>query len=185
MRTRDRDTVLEIVDLVLGDLQLRDGMFVARRPDPEHPDLVVIQTGEDGRHALPVPNPRKRRSVEMFIVAAQAHLHEVYGQPVPLCPEHDHALVPRVEPGGVEWVCSDGGWSCALGAYEETTWPPPLDAGYLAAALAARLDRRGVQGVRRIGCVERDGRWMAQVGIWPMDPSIIDAVTRAAAPVPS
>jgi hypothetical protein len=132
MRTRDHDTVLEIIDLVLGDLQLRDRMFVARRPDPEHPDLIVIQTGEDGRHALPVPNPRKRRSVEMFIVAAQAHLHEVYGQPVPLCPEHDHALVPRVERGGVEWVCPDGGWSCPLGAYEETTWPPPLDSGCLA-----------------------------------------------------
>ena len=93
-------------------------------------------------------------------------------------------LVPRVERGGVEWVCPDGGWRCALGAYEEATWPPPLDSGYLAAALSARLRRRGVTGVRRIGGVERDGRWVAQVGVWPMDPSIIDAVTRAAAPVP-
>jgi hypothetical protein len=38
--------------------------------------------------------------------------------------------------------------------------------------------------VRRIGCGEWDGRWVAQVGIWPMDQSPIDAVTRAAAPVP-
>jgi hypothetical protein len=34
MTASDRDTVLEIVDLVLGDLRLRDRMFTARRPDP-------------------------------------------------------------------------------------------------------------------------------------------------------
>jgi hypothetical protein len=183
MAPSDPDHVLAIVDMVLGDLRLRDRMFTARRPDPERPEVIVIQTGEDGRHDVPAPNPEQPRTLEMFIAAAQAHLRGVYGQPVPRCPLHDHALVARVEPGGTEWVCPDGDWHCTLGDYEENTWPPPLGAGHLAAALSARLSRRGVSGVRRIGCVHRDGQWIAQVGIWPMSPAIINAVTQAAAPI--
>jgi hypothetical protein len=183
MTASDRDTVLEIVDLVLGDLRLRDRMFTARRPDPEHPDVIVIQTGEDGRQDLPTPSLEQPHTLETFIAAAQTHLREVYGQPVPLCPKHSHALVAQLHGGEIEWVCPEGAWRCPLGAYEESTWPPPLDSGYLAAALCARLDRRGATGWRRIGCVERDGGWVAQVGIWPMSPAIIEAITDAAAPI--
>jgi hypothetical protein len=184
MAPSDHDQVLKIVDMVIGDLRLRDRMFTARRPDPERPEVIVIQTGEEGRRDLPIPNLEQPRTLETFIAAAQAHLFDVYGQPVPLCPRHDHALVARVELGGIEWVCPDGDWRCPLGDYEENTWPPSLAAGDLAAALSARLTRLGVTtGVRRIGCVERDGQWVAQVGIWPMSPAIIDAVTQAAAPM--
>jgi hypothetical protein len=177
------DGVLEIVDRVLGDLRLRDRMFTARRPDPVRPETIVIQTGEEGRHSVPAPHLDQPGSVETFIAAAQAHLREVYGQPVPLCPRHDHALVGNATGTTIEWVCPDGPWSCPLGDYEESIWPTGLAAGHLAAALCARLDRRGVTGVRLVGCVERDGRWIAQVGIWPMTQSIIDAVTEAAAPI--
>lgn len=183
MAPSDHDQVLEIVDEVIGDLRLRDRMFTARRPDPERPEVIVIQTGEDGRHDLPIPNLQQPRTFETFIAAAQAHLQDVYGQPVPCCPRHHHALVARVEPGGIEWVCPHGAWRCPLGTYDESTWPPPLAAGDLAAALSARLTRRGVIGVRRIGCIQEDEQWVAKVGIWPMSPAIIDAVTRAAAPI--
>ncbi|MGB0095603.1 MAG: hypothetical protein WBP81_24075 [Solirubrobacteraceae bacterium] len=183
MAPSDHDKILEIVDEVIGDLRLRDRMFTARRPDPGRPEVIVIQTGEDGRHVLPIPNLEQPRTLETFIAAAQAHLFDVYGQPVPLCPRHDHALVARVELGGIDWVCPDGAWRCAVGDYEENTWPPPLAAGDLAAALSARLTRRGVRGVRRIGCMQQDGEWVVQVGIWPMSPAIIDAVTEAAAPM--
>lgn len=178
------DEVLAIVDMVLGDLRLRDRMFTARRPDPVRPEVIVIQTGEDGRLDLPAPNLEQPRTLERFIAAAQAHLRDVYGQPVPRCPLHDHELVARVELGAIEWVCPDGDWHCPLGDYEENTWPAPLGAGYLAAALSARLSRRGVSGVRRIGCVQQDGQWVAQVGIWPMSASIMAAVSEAAAPIP-
>jgi hypothetical protein len=184
MPASGRKSVLEIVDLVLGDLRLRDRMFTARRPDPQRPDHIVIQTGEDGRHALPTPSLAEPRTLDAFITAAQAHLRDVYGQPVPCCPLHDHALLPRVERGAIEWVCPNGEWSCPLGDYEESTWPPAVEGGYLAAALSARLTRRSVTGVRMIGCEDRDGEPLFTVAIWPMSAAIIDAVTRAADPIP-
>ena len=184
MPAYDGRSVLEIVDLVLGDLRLRDRMFTARRPDPEHPDHLVIQTGEEGRHALPTPSLAEPRTLDEFITAAQVHLHDVYGQPVPGCPLHDHALLPRLERGAIEWVCPEGMWSCPLGGYEESTWPPALAGGHLAAALSARLTRRSVTGVRTIGGDDRDGHPLFRVGIWPMSAEIIDLVTRAANPIP-
>lgn len=184
MGAYDRETVLAIVDLALGDMHLRDRMFVGRRPDPENPERIVIQTGEDGRYTLPAVDRSAPTAVQTLIAAAQAHLQDVYGQPVPRCPLHDHALVARVDEDEVQWVCPDRAWSCLLGEYEECTWPPLLDDGNLAAALSARLTRRGVEGVRRIGIVQQDGRSVAEVGIWPMSSAIIDAVTHAAAPLP-
>ena len=183
MAPSDHEHVLEIVDRVLGDLRRRDRMFTARRPDAKRPDVTVIQTGDDGRYALPAPSLEQPETLETFIAALQAHLHEVYGQPVPLCPKHDHGLVAHVDGSEIEWVCPHGVWSCPLGDYEENTWPPALGAGDLAAALVARLARRGVTGWRRIGCLERDGDWIAQVGIWPMDQPTIDAIIQAAAPI--
>jgi hypothetical protein len=70
MTAGDHDKLLQIVDLVIGDLRLRDRMFTARRPDGERPDVIVIQTGEDGRHYLPAPNLDEPRTLETFIAAA-------------------------------------------------------------------------------------------------------------------
>ena len=184
MPANDGRSVLEIVDLVLGDLRLRDRMFTARRPDSERADHVVIQTGEEGRHALPTPSLAEPRTLTEFIIAAQAHLRDVYGQPVPCCPLHHHALLPRLERGAIEWVCPEGTWSCPLGDYEENTWPPALAGGHLAAALSARLTRRSVTGVRMIGCDDRDEHPLFRVGIWPMSEEIMDPVIRAADPIP-
>ncbi len=114
---------------------------------------------------------------------AQAHIGEVFAQPVPRCPRHDHALIGAASAREVAWVCPDGEWRCAVGDYEECTWPPELDAGSMAAVLFSRLTRRGIAGVRRVGFSRRGGEWVAQVGIWPMDVALIEALRAAAAPV--
>jgi hypothetical protein len=165
---------------VLDDLRLPGGMFVGRHATTDEWDAVVIQTGEEGRHQLPLHSG----SLEAFMAAAQAHLSDVYGREVPGCPLHDHALVGRVRDAEAEWVCPEGGWRCRLGEYEECTWPPDVDAGSLAAVLCGRLQRRRIAGWRSLACVRRGGQWIAEMEIWPMDPAVIDAVTRAAAPLP-
>ncbi len=80
------DDVLELVDVVLGDLALRGRMFVGRRPEAGDATAVVIQTGEEGRHRLALPESGSGESIEAFMADAQAHLGEVFGQPVPHCP---------------------------------------------------------------------------------------------------
>src|ERR1022692_4438192 len=154
--------VLEIVDRVLGDLALRDRMFVGRRPEAGETATIVIQAGEEGRHRLALPELGSVESIETFMADAQAHLGEVIGQPVPRCPRHDHALVGEASGREVAWVCPDGEWRCVVGNYEECTWPPELDAGNMAAALSSRLTRRGIAGVRRVGFRRRNGEWVAR-----------------------
>lgn len=177
------NNVLEMIDAVLGDLALRDRMFVGRRPEAGEAATIVIQTGEDGRHRIALPKFGSRESIETFMSEAQAHLGEVFGQPVPRCPRHDHALVGEASGRQIAWVCPDGEWRCAVGDYEECAWPPELDDGNMAAALSSRLTRRQIAGVRRIGGARRDGEWVAQLGIWPMDDTLIENIRRAAAPI--
>ena len=154
-------------------------MFVARRADAQDWRSIVIQTGEDGRHPVPVD----AGALDTFMAAAQAHLTEVYGRPVPRCPRHDHALVGRVRGDEAEWVCPDGDWSCAVGDYRERTWPPDVEAGDLAAVLCGRLERRGIRGWRQLGFSRRGDDWVAEVKLWPMDAAVMDAIERAAAPL--
>lgn len=183
MLDADGNAVLEIVDRVLGDLALRDRMFVGRRPEAGESATIVIQTGEEGRHRLALPELGSEKSIETFIADAQAHLSEVFGHPVPRCPRHDHALVGEASGDEIAWVCPDGEWRCALGDYEECTWPPELDAGNMAAVLSGRIRRRGIAGVRRVGVSRRDGEWVAQLGIWPIDDALIKELRTAAAPI--
>jgi hypothetical protein len=184
MAGNDRSAVLEFVDLVLGDLRLRDRMFVARRPEAGESRTVVIQSGEEGRCRLTLPQLGSVSSVETFVARVQAHLAGVYGRPVPRCPLHDHALVGKVCGDDVEWVCPEGAWRCAVGEYEERTWPPSgLDGGNMAAALSSRLGRRGIVGVRRVGVTRRAGGWVASLGVWPMSDALTEQLRAAAAPV--
>jgi hypothetical protein len=53
----------------------------------------------------------------------------------------------------------------------------------MAAVLSSRLKRRGIAGVRRLGFSRRGGDLVAELGIWPMDDSLIEAIRGAAAPV--
>jgi hypothetical protein len=180
-----RPAVLELVDRVLRDLAPRDGMFVSRRDGEGDAGTVVIQTGEDGRYPLPMPDLSSGESIETFIEEAQRHLSQLFDRPLPRCPVHDeHALTGRAAGQHVTWVCPHGAWRCPLGDYEELTWPPHLDPGNMAAALCARLARRRITGWRQIGFSRRGGGWVAEVGLWPMDPRLMEQIAAAAAPIP-
>jgi hypothetical protein len=172
--------MLAVVDAILADLTLPDGMFVGRRAEDGDAYSVVIQAGEDGRHRVPLDFD----SLETFMAAAQAHLSEVYGRPVPPCPLHGHALAGRLRDGAPAWVCPEGEWSCQVGDYEDRTWPPDVRAGDLAAVFCRRLGRRGIKGWHTLQFTGRDGRWIAEVEIWPPDSALVDALARAAAPLP-
>jgi hypothetical protein len=158
-------------------------MSVGRRPEEGDWITVVIQTGEDGRYRIAPPDPRSPEEVERFMAEAQTHLSDVYGRPVPRCPHHDHALIGSTTGREPAWVCRQDGWRCPVGAYEELTWPPELSAGSMAAALSARLERRGIRGVIRIGFERRNGDWVATVGVLRIEPKLIDVIKGAAAPI--
>lgn len=175
--------LLELVDRVLGDLAPRDGMFVGRRDRDGDATTIVIQTGGDGRYRLSQFDLTSPQGVEAFIAEAQAHLEEVFHRPLPLCPPHGHALIGQVREGEVYWVCPEGAWRCKVGEYEERTWPSDWDAGNMAAALAARLGRRGINGWRSIGFGKRGGDWIARVGLWSMDRELMDRIVEAASPI--
>ncbi len=97
-----------------------------------------------------------------MVTQAQAHLADVLGAPVPLCPRHDHALRGRAANGTLTWVRPAEEWQCALGDYEELTWPQ-LDVGSLAPILLRRLKRRGgFPAVRTIGVRKSDGKPVAE-----------------------
>jgi hypothetical protein len=99
------------------------------------------------------------------VAAAQTHLEHVLGVPVPLCPEHDHALAGVASDGNLRWVCPDGAWECALGEYEERTWPQ-LDVTSLAPILSRRLQQRGTfPAVRTIAVARLGDERVADFGV--------------------
>lgn len=122
MKEPECDPLLRFVDAVLTDLALRSPMYVARRREDGDRETFVIQTGEEGRFRLSLPDLDSHGSMEGTVAEAQAHLGQVLGAPVPLCPLHGHALVGAVANRMLTWVCPDGGWECALDDYEERTW---------------------------------------------------------------
>lgn len=158
-------------------------MFVGRRSEEDDWLTVVIQTGEDGRYRIAPPDPASPEDIERFMVEAQTHLIDVYGRPVPRCPRHDHVLGASAAEGEPAWVCPEDGWRCPVGAFEELTWPQQLSAGSMAAALGARLSRRGVTGVIQIGFERRKGDWVATVGVLRMEREVSKAIKEAAAPI--
>ena len=85
----------------LGDLAPRGGMYVARRAAEGDAETVVIQTGEEGRHRVRLPDLSSPSSVEQFMAEAQAHLEQVFARPLPRCPLHDHALRGVVDGEGL------------------------------------------------------------------------------------
>ncbi len=114
-------------------------MFVGRRPDTSVPGVVVIQSGEEGRFPPRVAASQFCGLGMTFVADLQLHLSRVYRRPVPACPLHDHSLVCETTADGVEWVCPDAEWRCAVGDYEEQAWPPEgLSDGGLAAAVSRR-----------------------------------------------
>jgi hypothetical protein len=182
VKFHDQDEISAFIDAVLGDLSARHLMYVGRRAQDGDADSCVIQTGEDGRYRLALPDLGSSRSIGRFTCEIQAHLTEILGAPVPRCPQHDHALAGRALEGRFVWECPEGGWRCGLGDYEERTWPQ-LDAGdKLAPILSRRLHRRGI-AFRSLGVNRTDDGIVAEVGLPEPTGELIDRIREAAAPL--
>lgn len=182
-RSPETDPVLRMIDAVLGDLSVRTGMYVGRRSQAGDAKTFVIQTGEEGRWRLGRPDLTSDASVQSVAASAQAHVSRALGEPVPLCPQHHHALVPTALLGELRWVCPDGDWQCGLGDYEELTWPQ-LDADSLAPILMRRLHRRDITGVVTVGVTRSSQPPVAEVGVLEETPDLVQALRDAAAPLP-
>ncbi len=175
--------MLRLIDAVLGDIAVRGGMYVGRRPEDGDAATFVIQFGEEGRLRLALPDLSSDTSVEAVVAEAQARLIEVLGTPVPLCPRHEHALHPRALAGQLGWVCPDGGWQCRLNDYAELVWPH-FDLDVLAPILAGRLERRGIRDWITLGVKATERGPVADFGVREMSDELARALRDATAPVP-
>ena len=182
---RAPDAVLALVDAVLGDLAVRRTMYVGRRGEDGNNTTFVIQTGEEGRARLRLPQLDSDDSIERMIVDVQTHLGDVFGAPVPLCPRHAHPLAGICNDDQITWRCSAGEWSCPLGEYEERTWPQ-TDVASLAPILSRRLARRGTfRAVRTISVVRSGEQLVADFGIaGDIDDDLLTTLEQVAAPLP-
>jgi hypothetical protein len=177
------DPVLRLIDTALGDIAVRSVMYVGRRREDGDAETFVIQFGEDGRVRLSLPDLSSDTSIAAVVAEAQARLTEVLGAPVPLCPRHQHALLPSGSAGQLMWVCPDGEWQCPLGDYAELAWPH-FDLDSLAPILAGRLHRRGITGVATIGVRVTERGAVAEFGVSEMSVELARALEEAAAPLP-
>jgi hypothetical protein len=183
MRAPELDPQLLLVDAVLSDLAMRSGRFVARRARDGDRETFVIQTGEEGRLRLGLPDLYSDESIEATVAQAQSHLTQVLGAPVPLCPLHGHALAGAAAAGRLRWECPEGGWACALGDYEERTWPQ-LEVRSLAPILSRRLRRRGAfPEVRTIGVTQSGDQLIADFGLVEVSDELLAALAEVAAPL--
>ncbi len=179
----ERTSVLALVDAVLTDLAVRSAMYVARPSEDGDARTFVVQTGEEGRLRLDLPDPGSDASVMTCVAAAQSHLEQVLGVPVPLCPVHDHALVGVALGGSLRWLCPNGLWECALGDYEEQTWPQ-MDVSSLAPILSRRLRRRGAfPAVRSIGVARSGEELVADFGVAEATDELLWLLAEVAAPL--
>lgn len=179
----ETDPVLVLVDTVIDDLGVGSPRFVARRAQDGDGKSFVLQDGEEGRLRLTLPDLSAPGSVVAMVQAAQHHLCRELGQPVPRCPEHEHALQMVVSQFGCEWVCPDGGWRCLLGQYALSVWPC-FDRSQLPEMLARRLHARQVTAVWGLGVEERDGELVAVFQVNERTPGLVATLRAAAAPLP-
>lgn len=181
----EADPALRLIDDVLADLAVRAGMYVARRAADGDADTFVIQTGEDGRKRLPVPDLGSDRSIAAVVHQAQTHLGEVLQAAVPLCPLHGHALVGTVSDRRLAWVCPDRKWRCELGLYETMTWPQRELGGDLAPVLMRRVNRRGTfRAVRTIAVRQVGDELVADFGLTETTSELLEHLAAAADPLP-
>lgn len=181
----ERDPALALIDRVLVDAAVRSRMYVARRREDGDDESFVIQTGEEGRKRLALPDHTCDPSIERLVAAVQAHLGDVLNQPVPRCPEHEHALVGTASGGRLTWVCPDGQWRCDLGRYEEMTWPQRELGARLGPILMRRLNRYGAsRAVRSIAVRDLDGELVADFGVTEATSELLNKLAMAAAPLP-
>jgi hypothetical protein len=176
---------LAIVDRVLVDLAVPDGMYVGRRADEGGPGEVVIQSGEEGRHRLPLPDPDSVPALEAFVSQLQTYVSQVHGRPLPACPMHpQHTLICRHGEDSLDWVCPDGGWRSPVGDYDECNWPP-ADPGArdVPDRVFKRIARRQITEVRELVPERRDGAWVIRIGAWPVSAALERRLRDVAAPI--
>lgn len=99
--------------------------------------------------------------------------------------EHDHALACLAVVGGVaSWVCPGGAWSCPIGEYDESNWPPTdLDAEDVPDRVINRILRRDIKELREAHPERREDGWVILAGVWPMTDAVIARLSEIAAPV--
>ncbi|HEY2437934.1 MAG TPA: hypothetical protein VGH93_12190 [Solirubrobacteraceae bacterium] len=183
-RPPEEESVLRLVDSVLDDLAVRSAMYVHRRAEDGDAESFVIQTGEEGRCRLRLPDLDSDPSIEATVAEAQAYLAQILDVPVPLCPMHQHALVGVARHARLRWECPDGGWGCELGDYDEQTWPQ-LDVASLAPILSRRLQRRGAfPAVRLIGVTRAGDEPVAEFGLAEVNDELLRVLADVAAPLP-
>jgi hypothetical protein len=181
---RESDRLLLLIDAALHDMALRGGMYVGRRREDGDADTLVIQTGEEGRLRLRLPDLPSDGSLQALVAYIQEYLGAVLGVPVPMCPLHEHALLGVAVRGSLEWVCPDGEWRCALGDYAERTWPQLDVQRRLAPILVGRLKRRGISGWITLGVSITERGPVAEFGVREMSDELSQALRDAAAPLP-
>lgn len=190
MGPRKDDRRLRFVDTVLYDLAfgggIDGGVGVMRRPGAGAPGMVVIQSGEEGRHELALPDVAIPDAIVRFVAELQTHVIEVQGELRPACPKHPHAhpLACGAIDDEILWVRPDGGWRGPIGQYDELNWPPTdLGAEIVPDRVFNRLARREIEEFREAHGERRDGRWVVCVGVWPMSDEITTRLRQIAAPV--
>jgi hypothetical protein len=186
MASGDDNPVLQFVDLVLYDLAFGGPMFVGRRAGAAAPGRVMIQSGEEGRRELALPDLSSPKSVETFVAELQAYVSDVHNAPMPACPaeSHDHALVCRSADGAVRWECPNAEWSSPIGEYDERNWPPTdLDGENIPDRAMTRIGRRDIDALREALPERRKDGWVIRVGVWPVTDEGAAQLREIAAPV--
>jgi hypothetical protein len=175
---------LNLIDLVLHDLAVEIEMFVGRRADEGDDDAFVIQTGEDGRCRVRLPDMSGPEDVERCVAEAQDYLSRRTGRSVPRClvANHEHALQFRAGTNPPAWRCPTSEWICPLGEYEERSWPQ-LGVS-LAPLLVHRMARRGLKGQwRHVGVRDTPAGPVFDIGVADRTDEVVASLAAAAAPL--
>ena len=122
------------------------------------PITVTLNAGEDGVAALVLDGSDVAEAVCGFTAELQSLLKPFIRGGLPPCPTHGLSLVAKQNLDMLEWRCTEGDFSCALGEYEESLWPPGSDERDAAPMLAGRLPSVSTLGEPGAGlkvCIER------------------------------
>jgi hypothetical protein len=182
------DQGFELIDQLIDDLSATEiVMFVGRRADEGDHRSFVVQTGEDGRCRIPLPDIDDPRSVVECAERLQKLLAELAGRPLPRCPleHHDHALRPEIASGRLSWLCPEGTWCCRVGDYLDASWPQASVP--LAPLLMRRIQLRGLagpeSGLRTLSVTENDDTPVAVIGVEQKTDALVAAFEAVAAPL--
>jgi hypothetical protein len=92
----ETDPTLALIDAVLQYLSLRSAMYIGRRREHGEIRTFVIQTGEEGRHRLNLPDLKSDASIEAVVTEAwpQLDINDNNAVPAPVPPDDEPADAP-------------------------------------------------------------------------------------------